>query len=425
MDVWISTGGSHGDLHPFLAIGQALRRRGHHVTLSAHPYFRADVEAAGLEHFAMNPEIELESILNDPLFMHPRVGGQRVLDMIFACVPSALAALRGALRARRPDVVLSHHICIGTRWLCDELRLPFVQSQLAPLTWLSGSDPVPPMQRRPGAWRRTAARLLFRTLLPLAAAWFGRRINRLRRDVGYPPERGAFLADWFGGDVNLGLWSPHLRGPTDRDPPRARLCGFCWYDRSDRTPELPADLQRFLDAGDPPVVFALGTAAVHNPGDFYHVATDACARLGRRGVLLVGKDANVPPLLGASMIAQHYVPFSLIFPRASAVVHHGGIGSTAQTLRAGRPAVVVPHAHDQFHNALHAHRLGVAQTVPRTALTVARLAAALARLADPTVESAAAALREHLRDEDGAKVACDEIELCARASFPRRPTFPR
>ncbi|MGE0479674.1 MAG: glycosyltransferase [Phycisphaerae bacterium] len=425
MYIWITTGGSHGDLHPFLAIGQALRRRGHEVTLSAHPYFRADVEAAGIEHFAMNPEIELERILNDPQFMHPRVGGRRVLDMIFACVPDALAALRGAMCARRPDVVLSHHICIGTRWLCDELRLPFVQSQLAPLTWLSGSDPVPPMQRRPGALRRAGARFLFRTFLPLAAAWFGRRINRLRRDVGYPPEKSAFLADWFGGDANLGLWSPHFRGPTDRDPPRARLCGFCCYDRSDRTPTLPIELERFLDAGDPPVVFALGTAAVHNPGDFYHVAADACARLGRRGVLLVGKDANVPAGLGASLIALHYVPFSLLFPRAGVIVHHGGIGSTAQALRAGRPTVVVPHAHDQFHNALHAHRLGVAHCVPRAALSVARLADALVRMADPAVESAAAALRAHVRHEDGTSVACDELERCARDDYPRRPTFPR
>lgn len=422
MFVWISTGGSHGDVHPYLAIGRELKRRGHAVVVSVHPYFKRDVEGAGLEHFPIGGDVDVERVMQDPMLMHPRHGGRTVFQLILDSAPKAHAALRDEFRRRRPDVLLAHHICLGMGWLARDLKLPFIQTALSPIMWLSGDDPIPPIQRRPGRIHTILARAIFPVMKMIARPMLDRRVNPLREALGYAPERNAFQNDLFSGDINLGLWSPHMRGATASDPPRSKICGFCWYDRSDRIAALPEALERFLAAGERPIVFALGTAAVHLPGDFYEVAVAVCTMLNRRGVLLVGREHNTPSNLPPTMCAVDYAPFSLLLPRAAATVHHGGIGSTAQAFRSGRPAVVVPHAHDQFHNALHGMRLGVAGMVPRHGLSASRLAAALdVVLSDPRVEGRAGELAARLRHEDGAAVVADEVERMAARGQGQAP----
>lgn len=413
LNVYVATSGSHGDVHPFLAIGKALQARGHAATVSVHPHFGRDVQAAGLPYTPIGEEIDFDAVLRDPLIMHPWRGGRAVMKMVVAAVPRALRRHRALLEQSRPDVIVAHHICIGLRWVAEALDIPIVLCSLSPMLWFSPHDPVPILQRGTGWWWERAARSLQQPLLSVCGPLENWKMNALRRKCGFPPESRAFWKEFHGGAVNLGLWSAHLRGPAPGDPPNGRICGFPWYDRSDVHATLPAALERFLAAGDAPVVFSLGTAAVHVPGDFYHIAADACRISGRRGVLLVGPGTNVPGDLPPSMIVVDYVPFSLILPRGCCTVHHGGIGSTSQGLRSGRPAVVVPHAHDQFHNGLHARRLGVAELLPRPRMTAKRLAEAIGRLVTPEVERRAAELRTALLAEDGAAAACDEIERVA------------
>ena len=160
----------------------------------------------------------------------------------------------------------------------------------------------------------------------------------------------------------LALFSPLLARPQPDWPPNTQVTGFVFYETSH---ELPPDIEAFLDAGDPPVVFTLGTSAVGAAGDFYDESARAAETLGCRAILLTGTDSrNLPPRkLPSSIMTAGYVPHGAVFPRAAATVHHGGIGTTAQALRAGRPMLVVPHAHDQFDNAFRVQKLGVARTV--------------------------------------------------------------
>jgi len=415
MRIFIHTVGSHGDVHPFLAIGRVLRARGHQVAVFCHPYFADDVAAVGLEHVPIAAHIDLEALMRDPRIMDRHKGGPTVFQFIAQGVPSAMETHRREFAARRPDVVLTHHIAFGSRWLCREADVPCAVAVLSPLLWLSRSDPVPTLQQRPGRVRALVARAVFPLLHPLASLFMGRYMNRLRRIGDFPPSHESVLEEFRGGDVNLGLWSTHFRAATPHDPPRGRITGFPWYDRSDVEPSLPADLEAFLAGGDPPVVFTLGTAAVHMPGDFYQIAAEACRRLGCRGLLLTGRRERAPRDLPPGVFAAGYAPFSLVLPRGAATVHHGGIGSTAQALRAGRPFVAVPHAHDQFNNALRARSLGVAEILPRHRLTVRRLITALARvLDDRAVVERARRLGEAVRTEDGANVAATEVEGIAR-----------
>lgn len=411
MKITIVTGGSHGDLHPFLAIARRLIARGHDVELLAHPHFRADVLAAQVPHVAIAESLDAERILHNPDLMHRRKGGLLVLEMVIESVPESVATLRRHLLRRQPDVLLAHHICFGAPWVARELVLPCAIASLAPIAWFSRHDPVPLSARRPGVVHARLARIADHGLRGIAG-WYGDRLlNRVRTRIGLPRERGVFLHQFRGGDVNLALWSPQFRPPLADDPPHSRICGFAWYDRSDRMPQLSAALERFLESGSPPIVFSLGTAAIYSAGDFYQVATQACQMLGRRGVLLTGRVENEPRELPPSMLACQYAPFSLLLPRGGASVHHGGIGSTAQALRAGRPMVVVPHAHDQFHNALHAVRLGVGAVVARHRLTAVRLAGALQSvLDDARVRDRAAQVGAAIAREDGALVAAEAIE---------------
>lgn len=397
-----------------------------------HPSFHADLIAAGVRPLPLTPELDLRAILTNPDLMRIGRGARLVMEMIFAGVPSLCAALTARIREDRPDAVLAHHICVGARWVCEREGVPIALGVLAPALWLSRQSPVPVLQRTPpsprpgqgwergGGWRATLARGAFPVMLPISLWLTDRRINPLRRSLGFGPLRSNCLHDFLAGDANLALWSPHLRPPQPDDPATGLICGFPWYDTPQPSAALDPALEEFVRAGDAPIVFCLGTAASHTAGDFHTLAARAAGRIGRRAILLVGRGVAppTPADLPTGVIAAEYAPFSLLLPRAAVVVHHGGIGSTAQALRAGKPALVIPHAHDQFNNALLLHRLGVARILPRRSVTVPRLADHLgALLTDSACASAAQALGERLAREDGAAVAAGRLEQIARGAL--------
>jgi UDP:flavonoid glycosyltransferase YjiC (YdhE family) len=209
----------------------------------------------------------------------------------------------------------------------------------------------------------------------------------------------------------LALFSKWLADQQPDWPSQTVLTGFPFYDR-DGDAGMPPELLSFLDAGPPPLVFTLGSSAVADAGPFYENSAAAAARLGRRAVLLVGKDPrNRPVSLPPDMVAVDYAPYSELFPRAAAIVHQGGIGTTAQALRAGRPMLVMPYAHDQPDNAERLRRLGLARTIARHRYSPARAAAELAHLlATPSYSERASQIGAQVRQEDGVRAACDGLE---------------
>jgi len=176
-------------------------------------------------------------------------------------------------------------------------------------------------------------------------------------------------------------------------------------------------VERFLEAGEPPIVFTLGTSASSAPGSFYRESLDAARAVGRRALLLVGRQdqALLAEPLPAGLLAVDYAPHQLVFPRAAAVVHHGGVGTTARALAAGRPMLVVPHAHDQPDNAHRVARLGLARVLDARRYRARRAAAHLrALLADGRYRDAGDRARAVIATERGADAACDVIEAVMR-----------
>jgi MGT family glycosyltransferase len=425
MNVLIATLGSSGDVNPFIAVGLALRGRGHRVTFLANAYFDKQVRSAGLEFAPLGEAMDLRIVADRPDLLHRRKALVAILDsMIVPHIPVVIDALTGLIRETRADLVLAHHTCVGAHWICERLGVPSAGAVLAPLLWPSLED-----SRVFLAWEPQGPPPWYQRARDRIACWgmrwvVDRRFNRVRRRYGFPAGSDLFYADVLGGSVNLGLWSRHFRGSMSDDPPHGRICGFPWFDRHDEFEHASDEVEQFLQDGEPPIVFTLGSAAVHLAGDFYSCAAEACRILRRRGVLLTRYAENAPRDLPSGVRAFTYVPFSRLLPRACATVHHGGIGSTAQGMRAGRPTVIVPFCNDQFDNAARAQRLGVSATLHRTRLTPPRLADALRSVLEDAAASPRAAQLGHLLSaEDGALTAAIALEgACPRG--PREGEAP-
>jgi UDP:flavonoid glycosyltransferase YjiC (YdhE family) len=222
----------------------------------------------------------------------------------------------------------------------------------------------------------------------------------------------------FSPVLNLALFSAALAAPQPDWPQNTVVTGFPLYDREVSGQAMPQELTEFLDSGPPPVVFTLGSTAVMAAGPFYTESIEAVRRLGRRAVLLIGRDPrNVPQgSLPRGVMACDYAPYSELFPRAAAIVHQGGIGTTAQAMRAGRPMVVVPYGFDQPDNGARVARLGIGKVIQRKAYCAERAAAVLSELlADDAYSRKAETVGARVRSEDGAGAACDAIERVSGA----------
>jgi UDP:flavonoid glycosyltransferase YjiC (YdhE family) len=209
------------------------------------------------------------------------------------------------------------------------------------------------------------------------------------------------------------MFSRVLTDPQPDWPPNVRITGGVRYDGTAEEAQLPRELRAFLDAGDPPIVFALGSAAVGAAGSFYEESARAALALGRRAVLVIGRYAENRPAqdLPPEILVAEYAPYSELFARAAAVVHQGGIGTMHQALAAGHPMVVAPFSHDQPDNAHRAERLGIAKTLYPSAYRADRAARALdGLLGDPVVLGRAEEIGTVVRAERGASTACDAIE---------------
>lgn len=237
-------------------------------------------------------------------------------------------------------------------------------------------------------------------------------MRTIRAEIGLPPGPDPIFEGQHSPDLVLALFSSLLATPQPDWPPNTHVTGYAFYDRLEKDMGLDPELARFMDNGPAPIVFTLGSSAVMDARDFYVHSAEAAALLGRRAVLLIGRDpANALATLPDGVITAEYAPYSEILPRAAAIVHQGGAGTTAQALRAGRPMLVVPFAHDQPDNAARVVRLGVARQIGREQYRADRVATELRRLLDDPAHGArSAAVGRQIQSEDGVSAACNLIE---------------
>ncbi len=412
----LTTTGSFGDLHPYLALGMELRARGHETVVGTAECYREKVEAHGLEFRRVRPDADWTT---DPALMKrimaPRTGTVRVVREIL--LPNVGATYEDTLAATENADLLVAHVPWAARLVAEKTGIAWVTAALQPLGFFSAYDPsILPLApglskglRRlgPPFWKPFVATAK-RATRSWAKPW-----DRLRASIDLPPVRAESpIYDSLSPALHLALFSP-LLGEKQRDwPPQTKLTGFPWYGEGPDG-DLPRELESFLSDGEPPIVFTLGSSAAMVAGRFFRESASAAEILGRRAVLIAGPDErNLFPVDSKRIFCIAYAPFAPLFARAAAVVHAGGIGATGMALRSARPALIVPHAHDQNDNAFRAERLGAVRVLAPAKYRARRVAAELRALLENEsyLESAERVARE-IAEEDGAKTASDALEL--------------
>ena len=416
--VVLTTVGSLGDLHPDIAIALGLKARGHEAIVATSACYQKKVEALGLGYRVVRPD---SSFVTDPAvmprFMNLRWGSFRILrEMILPVLRDSyedtLAAADGA------DLLVSHMLTYAARLVSETTGTSWVSTIITPTGLFSAFDP-PLIPGFPG---------LSRTIRPLGAAFtgtLGRSLKwatrswagpwyRLRKELGLPPWTGNPLVDGHSPSLVLALFSEVLAARQTDWVPQTLVTGFPFFNQ-DNAAGLPSDLTRFLDAGPPPIVFTVGISSATVAGSFFEHSVAAAQSLGCRAVLVGKRYEGTQAPLPEGVFSCDYAPFSQLFPKAAAIVHAGGIGSTGLAMRAGRPTLVVPFAHDQPDNAERLRRLGVARVVYPRRYSPTRVADHLRRLlAEPSYSQRASEVRERMQDEDGVRVACNALEALLR-----------
>ncbi|MBV9510623.1 MAG: glycosyltransferase family 1 protein [Caulobacteraceae bacterium] len=420
----LSTAGTAGDLNPFVAIALELKARGHEPCITAQREFQATIEGEGVEFHPLRPgvaDVREELGLEAPEIVQRATRGSIGLEFAVRRIAmpflkrsfdDMMAATAGA------DLVITHTSAFAGRLAAETRGLPWVSAALSPFTFMSAYDP-PILSAMPALKvlrEMTGARsdaTLLKIVKALSVLWTG-TFQSLRAELGLPRCANPLFEGQFSRLGSLALYSS-LFGAAQPDFPTAcTLTGFCFYDRQHGAPTcLPDDLKRFLAAGAPPLVFTLGSTLVMDPGDFYNISVTAARSVGQRAVLLVGPgkaEALLARGVADDVHIADYAPHSALFPHASAIIHHGGIGTTAQAMRAGKPQLVVPHFGDQPDNANRIERLGVGRMISPGGYTPIRAARELAVVLDSRHQARTAEIAVELGQEDGVRAAADAIE---------------
>jgi rhamnosyltransferase subunit B len=419
MQFVVSALGSAGDVHPFIAISQALQARGHRVQMIASPYFEARIQRAGVEFTPLGAAGDFERLLQRPELWHPRRSLFFLLDELLKRLPEAFA-VTAAISQPRDTVLVGSSLSWGLRLVQEHSGLPGATVHLAPICLPSATRP----SVLPGlgdlswlpVWALRALQSAAERLL--VDRWVAPRLNRLRAELGLGPVRRVLSRWMHSPDLVIGAWPDWFAPPQPDWPAQTQTSGFPLFHEPCQglAGELDPSLEAFLGAGPAPIGITPGSAMAHGAA-FFAKAVDACTSLGQRALLVSPFRDQLPSMLPAGAMHVPYAPFSALLPRLGALVHHGGIGTGAQALAAGIPQLVVPFAHDQFDNAARLRRLGVAVTLD-TAAPVADWRAALGGLLDaPDRDVALRRNAERMTIEGpAASRIADRLEALGRAS---------
>lgn len=415
--ILMTTFGSYGDLNPYLAMARVLTANGDQVTVATHAEYREQVERIGVRFVPLKPGLdELGTQETWAAKANDSIRGTEfiVRTLIMPYLEDSYHAIKAA--AASHDLLISHVLAFATPLVAEELGIPWVSTNLQPAPFFSAYDPpaigfmtILPRMRFLGP---TLMSLFLRLLAMPTHPWTA-PVRALRARLGLPPFGKNLLVNGFSPLGTLALFPPAFAAPQPDWPANVKQTGFPLFDE-ETTSDISPALQSFLDAGPAPVVFTLGTAIIQMETPYFEMAYQAVTKLGLRAVFLVGKNPRrIPPaaMKDPQIHISGYEPFSKLFPRAVAIVHQCGIGTTAQALTSGRPQVLVPFAHDQPDNARRVVAMRIGVSVPRRRLAAHRLESALRTVTtNQDYASNARQFAEGLRKDDFSKQLRDAVD---------------
>ncbi len=408
MKVVISSFGSSGDFNPCLGLARALRDKGADIIFISNPYYEKVITEAGLRFFPAGEYFDVfREIADNPDYLHARKGPRAVWNLVVKTVPVMYHAMKELLEKESPDMVACHLLEYGGMIAAKEKSIPYVTLSPTPVGWFNVHPPVYLSYMEWPSWIR---KLQVRGIRFLMGLGLKHSLGYRCRKHGIPHTIQSLPDIYEKARLNLGLWSTLLKDYAKDDFSNSKICGFVRDEHIKDWPDVPNQIIRLFEGPKPPVVVGLGSTASLHGDEIYQSAAKACRCLDWP-CLLIGKDLTKFADSKRDIIAIDFAPYGWVFPHAGMVIHHGGLNTTAETLRAGVPSLVIPHGHDQFDNAIRAAHLGVSRR-----LKVSRVLSPIftstiqSILHDKNMHERAKALSLQLQAEpDGADIASEQI----------------
>jgi len=414
MKITLFAAGSRGDIQPCVALSRGLQQAGYCVCLAAPQDFAGFVQEHAVDFYPLRGDVQ-QIMASDTGRKFMETGGANPIKSIGAVrkmiAPVIMAMAQDALAACRDAdamIYLGVFSAFGQA-IAEALRIPILHVEPTPLL-PTKAFPAPswPVQRDLGGWHN---HLSGKAMLSVIWLWYRPFVNDFRRQLGLPASTFAHFYRALQSTPMLSAYSPNIIPHPADWPDHVHISGYFFLD-SQANWQPSAALQAFLDGGDPPVYIGFGSMAGRSPKRLAHIVLEALTQSGQRGLLLTGWGGLGPELLPDNVFVLESAPHSWLFPRMTAVIHHGGAGTTAAGLRAGVPTIIVPFVFDQPFWGARIKALGVGpDPIPQKKLTAERLADAIrTAVTDPGLKQRARSYGAAIRAEDGVGNAVEIVQ---------------
>ncbi len=397
--------GSEGDVNPLFWVAEAMAARGHRPEFLLTPHYGHLADRRGFPWTPLGTEEDFLEFARNPLLWHPRRGPEFVVKGMLKTLPGyreALEKLPGTF-----DLMVTSTFALGAACFAEQRGIPRLTVHMQPVCLRSLYDF--PLFLPELAWAcgmpLWCKRLFYKMVDLILWSTLRGPFNAFRREMGLPPQKD-FYEEAVNGAKGIAALFPDWFAPPQIDWPRnLRQFGF---PVAFNPQPLPEDLQEFLTAGPPPILWTHGSANF-DIGHFQSRALQACEELGQRCLLI---SLNPPKVnLPARAFHVSHVRFEDLFPHCAAIVHHGGIGTTAKAIASGIPQLIVPRSHDQPDNANRIVRLGLGKTLGYRDLDRPILLSTLRTLLDsPEIKSRCFEYQARMMAEDRRGELCDWAE---------------
>jgi sterol 3beta-glucosyltransferase len=411
LKILITTIGTRGDVQPYVALGRALMDAGHEITICTCVHFEPFIRENGLGYAYVN---------NDFIdFMHSPEGkvilgnAGSLWDTVKALAPtiSKLGDLQerqmidvwAACEEHSPDLIIYHPKALGAPDFAEKLGVPCMLAFWLPIYVPTSRFPAMGFPELPlgGGYRRFTYQVIRKTL-----SMMSKRVRKWRKQNGLGSHSpGSRLRFPDGSPIPvLHGFSRHIIPRPEDWPKTATVTGFWFLDQGEGW-NPPGALTEFLAGGEPPIYFGFGSIFGRDPKQVTQIILEAVRSTGVRAILARGWGGieSGDLTLSESILFIEAAPHSWLFPRVDAVVHHGGCGTTAAGLLAGKPSIICPFFGDQPFWGRYVERLGAGPApIPQKRLAVASLCHAIDTVkTDAIMRENAAALGRRIREENG------------------------
>jgi sterol 3beta-glucosyltransferase len=418
MKIFINTFGSRGDVQPYIILGKALKEQNHQVMICTGSRFESLVTENGMEYGYITDDA-FELLDADKTLLEDTMGilgvAKTTIKTMKIAKPINRKMIFNAWEAAKefePELVIYHPKALGAVSIAEKFKVPAVMISLIPMMAPTSEFPVIGMPNlNLGGWYN---KLTYKLVI-LGYNTYMKDLNDIRIDeMGLQklPKGTGIIAKADGTPVPImHAISPRVLPPPQDWPDYYTMTGYIFQDNAEKwTP--PAELQAFLEKGDPPVYVGFGSMSGSNPQRLTNIVVEALQQTRVRGIIATGWGGLDAANLPETIFKLEQAPHDWLFPRVTAVVHHGGAGTTAAGLRAGRPTIICPFMGDQPFWGKRVNELGIGpEPIPQKKLTVEKLAAALqAVTTNSSMREKAAVLGKQIRAEDGLANAVNIIE---------------